>query len=45
MKNIKFGVNFVVENSNKLQKLGKEGKNQLSPQLFSHLGQWHNLHT
>jgi len=26
MKNIDFGVNFVAENSNKLQKLGSEGK-------------------
>jgi len=32
VKDMDFGVDFVAGNSNKLQKLGLEGKNQLSPQ-------------
>jgi len=31
VENIDFWVDFVAEHSNKLQKLGLEGKNQLSP--------------
>ncbi len=32
MKYIDYLIYFVAENSNKLQKLGLEGKNQLNPQ-------------
>jgi hypothetical protein len=32
VKYIDFSIDFVAENSNKLQKLGLEGKNQLNPQ-------------
>jgi len=32
VKDIDFGVDIVAGNSNKLQKLGLEGENQLSPQ-------------
>jgi hypothetical protein len=38
-----FGVDFVVGNSNKLQKMGLEGK-LVELSMCSHLGQWHRLH-
>jgi hypothetical protein len=42
MEDIDFWVNFVVRNSNKLQKLGLEGKIGWAFNVFT-LGQWHKL--
>ncbi len=39
MEDIHFLMDFVAENSNKLQKIGFERKNQLNPQMCLHLGQ------
>ncbi len=36
MENIDFWVDFVAENSNKLQKLGLEGKKSVEPSMCSH---------
>jgi hypothetical protein len=36
VEDIDFYVDFVAGNSNKLQELGLEGKNELSPQCVSH---------